>query len=155
MPSTTRRRGDPEPYFQRPDSDECWEWDGSRTNLGYGRIDIDGRTFLAHRLVYERRVGPIPAGLQLDHLCRNPGCVNPAHLEPVTSRENRLRGATPYGPLHLVCRNGGHDVSDPSAWYVWNGGRSRTCLACKRDNDRRAEAKRGPRPSARIAEVSS
>lgn len=74
----------------------CWIWQRYKNNLGYGMatIDIDGvpTTHQAHRLVYERHKGPVPEGLQLDHLCRVPSCVNPAHLEPVTPAENFIRG---------------------------------------------------------------
>lgn len=74
----------------------CWEWDGKLHPDGYAtvkvRIDGEPKTMMAHRWVYEREVGPIPDGMQLDHLCRNRGCVNPQHLEPVTNFENALRG---------------------------------------------------------------
>lgn len=74
--------------------DECWEWTAFCGPKGYGRFGIAaGVTIQAHRFAYENRVGPIPAGLQIDHLCRNPSCVNPSHLEPVTPKENTKRGA--------------------------------------------------------------
>lgn len=76
----------------RRDDDECWEWTGSRVARGYGHFAVDGRYPHAHRVAYELVVGPIPEGMQLDHLCRNPACVNPAHLEPVSPRVNTLRG---------------------------------------------------------------
>lgn len=60
---------------------------------GYGRVQHDGVPTPAYRVVYELAVGPIPAGLVLDHLCRVIACVNPAHLEPVTHAENVRRGA--------------------------------------------------------------
>ncbi len=66
----------------------CWIWTAARMREGYGRFD----QVLAHRLAYELVIGKIPDGLQLDHLCRNRACVNPAHLEPVSCRENVLRG---------------------------------------------------------------
>jgi HNH endonuclease len=72
----------------------CWEWNGPRDEHNYGRISVGYFQHGAHRFVYQALVGPIPDGLQLDHLCRNPPCVNPAHLEPVTPRENLLRGDT-------------------------------------------------------------
>lgn len=74
--------------------DDCWEWTSTTNWNGYGRFRLNGRAAYAHRVAYEMFVGPIPIGLQLDHLCRNRGCVRPDHLEPVTSRENSLRGET-------------------------------------------------------------
>ena len=73
-------------------TDGCWLWTGSHNGLGYGTIRSVGRKMYVHRYSYELLVGPIPAGLELDHLCRVPGCVNPDHLEPVTHAENLRRG---------------------------------------------------------------
>ncbi len=72
----------------------CWVWNGVRLNHGgYGQFrDSPTTRIVAHRFAYEMLVGPIPEGLQLDHLCRVPWCVNPAHLEPVTQLENLARG---------------------------------------------------------------
>lgn len=69
----------------------CWEWCGELSSNGYGRVWLAGKRVAAHRAYYEQEIGPIPAGLQMDHLCRNKRCVNPAHLEPVTNRENQRR----------------------------------------------------------------
>lgn len=72
---------------------ECWLWTASRTPSGYGRFRPSRRPWVyAHRFAYEAQHGPIPPGLELDHLCRTPACVNPAHLEAVTHQENVLRG---------------------------------------------------------------
>lgn len=70
----------------------CWNWTGKLHLNGYGGIRRDGRQWYAHRWVYERLVGPIPEGLQIDHLCRNHRCCNPAHLEPVVPAVNTRRG---------------------------------------------------------------
>jgi hypothetical protein len=82
--------------IRHPELGPCWEWTASATEQGYGMVGITkgGRktSIGAHRAAYELLIGPIPAGLFLDHLCRNPRCCNPAHLEPVTVDENNLRG---------------------------------------------------------------
>ena len=70
----------------------CWLWLGNCNPKGYGRFMRQGKTFMAHRASYEVHRGPIPEGLQLDHLCRVRCCINPDHLEPVTARENVMRG---------------------------------------------------------------
>jgi len=72
--------------------DACWIWQGAKNDRGYGQIRMHGKAIYAHRAMYEIHVGPIAKGLELDHLCREPACVNPAHLEPVTHRENIRRG---------------------------------------------------------------
>lgn len=84
----------------------CWLWTGAISDTGYGSIGflIDGKPkcFNAHRYIYEQYKGKIPNGLQLDHLCRVRCCVNPNHLEPVTNRENTIRG---LAPIVLGARN--------------------------------------------------
>lgn len=78
------------------DETGCWQWLHGTNSIGYGQLHVrhskPRRMAYAHRVYYERHVGPVPDGLELDHLCRNPGCVNPEHLEPVTHAENIRRG---------------------------------------------------------------
>lgn len=108
----------------------CWLWTGARDKLGYGRLT---RT-LAHRLVYELMIGPIPEGLELDHLCRNPSCVRPEHLEPVTHRENLLRGVRANqntGKTHCLR---GHALDTDNTYVRRNG--ARACKACQLQRQR-------------------
>ncbi len=90
--------------------DGCWEWTAAKS-VGYGLIKVDGKMECAHRVVYELMVGPLPSDgrrFHLDHLCRNPSCVRPDHLELVTRRENILRGvgATAINAAKTHCKYG-------------------------------------------------
>lgn len=111
----------------------CVEWIASINGSGYGTFGAGGgRTVMAHRWSYEYHVGPISDGLDLDHLCRNRKCVNPAHLEPVTTRTNLLRG------VGVGCANAkkthcpkGHPYSGDNL-YVPPGRSNRACRSCRR-----------------------
>jgi hypothetical protein len=73
----------------------CWISDRATQPNGYTKIGVNHRTMLTHRAAYEAAFGSIPIGMVLDHLCRNRACANPEHLDPVTHRENLLRGEGP------------------------------------------------------------
>lgn len=111
-------------------TDSCWEWTGCKVK-GYGQISINKRRYYTHRVVYELLVGEIPKGLQLDHLCRNRSCVNPTHLEPVTSKENLRRGNSPsaINKRKTECLRG-HELLNNNVWVAPNG--SRKCRECSR-----------------------
>ena len=114
--------------FGRPIADyidasgDCWEWTGNVSSAGYGRVGIRGRYLLAHRVIWKALVGPIPVGLQIDHLCRNTTCVNPDHLEPVTHTVNLRRGSSANG-RKTHCKNG-HPFNRKNTYIdPTNGGR--------------------------------
>jgi hypothetical protein len=79
-------------YAAAPSDEACWEWTGGLDRRGYGMFWSGAQGVRAYRWLYERMVGAVPAGMHLDHLCRNTKCVNWHHLEVVTPRENIMRG---------------------------------------------------------------
>lgn len=132
-------------FVARGAPDECWLWHGEVSNSGYGsyRAHRSSPHTTAHRVAYELEVGPIPVGLQLDHLCRTKLCVNPRHLEPVTARVNLLRstGITAKNALKTCCDRGGHPLAGPNLRVLRSGARScRTCARELQQARRRATA---------------
>jgi hypothetical protein len=135
------------------DKGSCWVWMGARIWNGYGHFCLTQfpgtpkRLILAHRWAYQDRFGEIPAGLEIDHLCRNRGCVNPDHMEPVTHRENARRGIA--GEISMARQRGkthcpqGHEYS-PENTYIWAPTGQRYCKQCDRERKRaKAQARKG------------
>jgi hypothetical protein len=121
------------------DEAPCWTWTGKTAKAGYGTY----RDQLAHRLVYEELSAPIPDGLELDHLCRNPPCVNPAHLEPVTHPVNCQRSsagevnrARMLAQTHCARR---HEFTPENTKQT---SRQRKCRQCIREDSAAARARR-------------
>ncbi len=112
----------------------CWLFLGSNNGVGYGELRVKGKKLYAHRISYEIHKGAIPDGLVIDHLCSQPNCVNPKHLEAVTFIENVRRGMGAKPKPHIrkdYCING-HNFSENE--YIRKDGKGRNCKACIRDN---------------------
>ena len=106
---------------------ECWTFKSWHNSAGYPYLRHGGRDVPAHRVIYASATGSDLTGLDLDHLCRNPACVNPNHEEPVTHAENQRRIALAM----TACRKAGHDWSDPRNVRTRPNGR-RYCAECDR-----------------------
>lgn len=115
----------------------CWEWTGATNHDGYGVIAPQRqrkKQVKVHRVFYTAYNGPIPDGLELDHLCRNPRCVSPAHCEPVTHAENMRRGNR-VGPQKTHCPQGHPYSPDNTRVEIGpKGQRRRHCITCHRNS---------------------
>jgi HNH endonuclease len=115
-------------------SGECWLWTGQTDAEGYAEVRFRGKRIKAHRAVYEHFTGPIPNGLELDHLCHTPSCLRPDHLEAVSHRENVLRGtgfaARNAGKTHCIH---GHEFTPENLLTA----SYRACRQCSRERKRR------------------
>lgn len=113
----------------------CWIWEKGFTNSGYAKATVNYKTVLVHRFMYENLVGPIPEGMQLDHLCRDKRCINPDHLEPVTLQENMNR----RNSYVIECKHG-HSLTRDNL-YITPDGR-RQCKTCRREAVARYDGRR-------------
>jgi hypothetical protein len=115
----------------------CLLWTGMKNHEGYGRVTVLGKRLAAHIFAYATSCGEIPPGMQIDHLCRNPLCVNPDHLEVVTPAENKRRGVLPFidraRATNLRCIRGHLLVAENL--YLYRG-KYRVCKTCRRLHDR-------------------
>lgn len=134
-----------------PDSSKCWEWNGSRHPSGYGKLLFEGAYEYVHRVTYRVFLGPIPEGMELDHLCRVRWCANPWHTEAVDHKVNMNRGNSPSALIRRtgMCAKGRHPLGAPGhgcrdcsresrsaqrkapACPVYNGGRGMGSLALR------------------------
>lgn len=113
---------------------DCLIWNGARSKAGYGQKRVNGKLEYTHRLAAERRFGPIPEGMQVDHLCRNRACYNPAHLEIVTQQENVRRGEAGQHKKALRQRQHcgrGHELTPENVYLTRSG--ARECRTCKNE----------------------
>lgn len=115
--------------------DECWLWTGFIDQGGYGQIPVKATDRKAHRFAYTALVGPIPAGMTIDHLCKCKTCMNPRHYEVVTRGENTIRSNSPFllNKRKTHCLNG-HPLEGANLITQKDG--RRNCLQCKRDYSR-------------------
>lgn len=115
--------------------DGCWRWSRYVDRDGYGRANVAGRSYGAHRAVYELTVGPIPKGYQLHHVCEVRNCVNPTHLHPITPADhNRIRAAAKTHCVH------GHEYDERNTYRKPSG--HRDCRKCGAARQRRYQARK-------------
>jgi hypothetical protein len=118
-------------------SSGCWLWAGYINKKGYGQLGFEGKICRAHRVSYEFFVGPLIQGLVIDHLCNNPSCVNPFHLNQTTNKENVARGTSPtaQNKRKKVCLKG-HPLIEEN---VYKEGDGRKCITCRKNQKKQWE----------------
>jgi hypothetical protein len=123
-------------------SNDCWEWADTKVKNGYAQFILTKRQKVyAHRFSYERFVSAIPHGMQIDHICRNRGCINPGHMRVLTNRENVIIGIGPtaLNAQKTHCKRG-HELSGHNLRLLGGPSRggyvSRDCRQCRRDREK-------------------
>jgi hypothetical protein len=133
-------------FFQKVDipiGTGCWMWTAGTSPKGYGRFSVGAQRVFAHRWAYIYAKGPVPEGLELDHLCRVRSCVNPDHLEAVTHQENIRRSEAGDRSKHQSIKThcpSGHPYSG-SNLYILKSRFGRSCRECHRVYERKRKAK--------------
>ncbi len=122
-----------EKFIEEPNTG-CWLWIAQVDRDGYGRFRWKSAKTMAHRFAYEQVLGQIQEGLELDHKCRTPCCVNPEHLEPVTHIENVRRGNSGKKDREKTHCKWGHPFDEQNTGKAT---RQRVCLTCHRLRSRR------------------
>lgn len=118
--------------------DACMDWPWGTAN-GYGQVRRRGAHLATHRVAYELVVGPVEAGFQIDHLCRNKLCFNPTHLEQVTPQVNTLRGQSIQARnARKICCSAGHPYDDSNTYFTAKG---RACRLCQKEWQRQYRAR--------------
>lgn len=132
----------------------CWSWKGRPNRFRYRHFSINGKSKYIHRISYELYVGKIPKGLVIDHLCRNPECSNPKHLEAVTQATNIIRGiGTPALNSKKTHCPKGHEYTKENTYSIGNGVRKftkekriqRVCRKCNQQWHRNYYLKSKPK----------
>lgn len=125
-------------YVMPEPNSGCWLWTGTLNTQGYGRFHINGKRPMAHKYVFEALVKKVPEGLSLDHLCRVRCCVNPQHLEPVTTRENIMRGENKVAALagRTHCNRGHEFTAENTSVRKHRGKTYRGCKKCHCEDSR-------------------
>lgn len=140
----------------RPELGPCWVWTAGKRWNGYANLGVtNSSSTVAHKFAYELLVGPVPDGLQLDHLCRVRHCVNPSHLEPVPQVVNILRGEafTAKNAVKTHCPKGHAYVDGNIKWKKCRSGNmGRECLTCHRERERNRSRSRRKATSDATAE---
>lgn len=114
----------------------CWIWIGAKFSNGYGHLRRNNKDLLAHKVSFEHTHGPVPSGLVLDHLCRQRACVNPDHMEPVTQRQNILRGrgASASNAIKTHCPHG-HEYTPENTYNRYGQRYCRACMKARAKTD--------------------